>query len=127
MFPISKLQNDLFPGTEVDRTSIIDIGPLNSFIDENTIAGPALLKLDVQGFEFEALLGCESILSSFEAIYCECSFVELYHGQKLAYYIIDFLKNNQFDLKGIYNSSYDKNGKAIQSDFFFTRNNKYIL
>ena len=87
MLPISKLQNDLFPGTEVDRTSIIDIGPLNSFIDENTIAGPALLKLDVQGFEFEALLGCESILSSFEAIYCECSFVELYHGQKLAHYI----------------------------------------
>ena len=80
-----------------------------------------MLKLDVQGFEYEALIGCESMLAHFDWVYCECSFVELYSGQKLAADVIDWLDSKGFELKGIYNSAYDKSGRAVQADFLFIR------
>ena len=74
---------------------------------------------DMQGFELEALRGCESLLANFEWIYCECSFVELYSGQKLVADVIDWLSNRGFRLMGMYNPSYDRNGQSIQADFLF--------
>ena len=43
---------------------------------------------------------------------------ELYKGQKLAS-IIELLSKNGFILDGIYNTSYDKDGCAVQSDLSF--------
>jgi FkbM family methyltransferase len=118
---ITELQDKLFPGTAEKSMSTIDIAPLDFFLEENQIKSPGLLKLDVQGFEYEALLGCDTLLDSFDSIYCECSFVELYKGQRLVDSIISLLQNKGFILKGFYNTSYDQNNIAIQSDFFFKK------
>ena len=118
---ITKLQDNLFPGTAQESISTIDMAPLDNFIKKDQIESPALLKLDVQGFEYEALLGCNNLLNSFNYIYCECSFVELYQNQRLADSIISFLQKKGFVLKGFYNTSYEKNNIAIQSDFFFKK------
>ncbi len=48
------------------------------------LAAPALLKLDVQGFELQALSGCEDLLERFARVTVECSFVALYAGQAFA-------------------------------------------
>ena len=121
LLPISSLQEEIFPGTSEVKTIEVQVGPLDSFVDEVDIAVPAMLKLDVQGFELDALKGCESLLSKFEWVYCECSFVELYSGQKLAADVIDWLSNRGFRVKGIYNTSYDSAGQAVQADFIFIR------
>lgn len=118
---ITDLQDKLFPGTAEKSMSTIDIAPLDFFLKENQIESPGLLKLDVQGFEYEALLGCDTLLDSFDSIYCECSFVELYEDQRLVESIISLLQERGFVLKGFYNTSYDKNNIAIQSDFFFKK------
>lgn len=47
------------------------------------VTAPALLKIDVQGYEFEVLRGLGDLAASVEWIYVETSFVELYEGQKL--------------------------------------------
>jgi len=83
-----------------------------------------MLKIDVQGFELQALRGCEELLDCFTYIYVECSFTELYEGQALADEIIEWLRKRNFVLKGIYNPYYDANGVAIQGDFLFA---KYYL
>lgn len=80
---------------------------------------PAFLKLDVQGFELEALRGCEDLLGHFSNVYAECSFVELYSGQALAHEIISWLRERGFSLSGVYNMGYDRNGRAVQGDFLF--------
>ena len=80
---------------------------------------PALLTLDVQGYELEALHGCEALLPSFTWIYCECSFVTLYEGQALASDVIAWLHARDFRLHGVYNLVYDVAGKEGQGDFFF--------
>lgn len=82
------------------------------------------MKLDVQGFELEALRGCENMLDRFRYVYCECSFVELYEGQALAHEIIDYLSQHKFKLTGVYNMTYDKRGIAVQADFLFSRHSK---
>jgi hypothetical protein len=83
------------------------------------IAQPALLKIDVQGYEKEVLEGVGSLLKTFAWIYVECSFMELYAGQTLAHEVITMLAKRGFRLDGVYNLSYDRNGLAIQGDFFF--------
>ena len=123
LLPITSLQGEMFPGTDEVGTVNVLVAPLDSFVSDAEIVGSALLKLDVQGFELDALRGCESLIQRFDWIYCECSFVELYSGQKLAADVIEWLSNNGFRIIGMYNPSYDAGGKAIQGDFLFKRKN----
>lgn len=121
LLPIGPNQIALYPGTEEKAVVEIDIAPLPSYLIPEDIKSPAMLKLDVQGFEMEALKGCESIIKKFDVIYCECSFVELYSGQKLAYEVIEWLHQHQFNFAGIFNASYDHSGQVIQADFLFKK------
>ncbi len=97
------------------------IGPLSDFIREEQIEPPALLKLDVQGFELQALQGCESLLHRFAHVYAECSFVELYVGQALADEVIAWLRERGFTLSSMHNPAVDREGQVIQADFLFAR------
>jgi FkbM family methyltransferase len=121
LLSITTLQSSLFPGTEEQEIRIIEVKPLNAILGAKDILTPALLKIDVQGFELEVLKSSQSLLTSFQFINIECSFMELYSGQPLAHQIISWLKERNFYLSGVYNLSYDRNGKAIQGDFLFTR------
>ncbi len=123
LLSISELQNEIFPGTAKIDSQEIKVAPLSDFIKESEIQSPALLKIDVQGYELESLKGCEDLLNKFQYVYVECSFVELYEGQSFAQDVIIFLDQHGFVLKGIYNMSYDNKGKAVQADFFFSNSN----
>lgn len=121
LLPISAAQQRLFPGTGEVRTETIRVGRLSDFVPAEDIKTPALLKLDVQGFELEALRGCEDLLQRFGHVYVECSFMELYIGQVLAHEVIAWLAERGFVLGGVYNMSYDGHGRAVQADFLFGR------
>jgi len=121
LLAISSLQEENFPGTDEIGTTQISVAPLGDFLNQQKLVSPALLKLDVQGFELEALIGCESLLEKFEMVYCECSFIELYSSQKLAKDIIIWLSTRGLHLVGVHNTSYDTDGRAIQADFLFSR------
>ncbi len=119
LLPILPLQERLFPGTNEIRTEMVKIGRLSDYVLPEEIISPAMLKLDVQGYELEALQGCENLLDQFLYIYAECSFVELYLGQALVDDIIDWLRKRGWSLSGIYNMVYDIKGRSIQADFLF--------
>jgi len=55
LLPISQVQERLFPGTREVRTETIRVGHLADYVSPEEIVPPALLKLDVQGFELGAL------------------------------------------------------------------------
>lgn len=116
---IGRNQTKLFKGTDFIGKKKIRIAPLNYFLNKRKILKPSLLKIDVQGFEFEVLKGSLSLLKYFDFIYCECSYIELYERQRLAPEIIVWMKRNGFSLVKIYNAICDKNNKIIQADFFF--------
>lgn len=121
LLPISSVQTAMFPGTGEVATTEVRVGPLEEFVKADELRSPAMLKLDVQGFEYEALIGCESMLPHFDWVYCECSFVEFYSGQKLAADVIEWLAARGYSLGGVFNPAYDKEGQAVQADFLFQR------
>ena len=123
LLPITPAQSKHFPGTEESHILDIGISPLSDFLEEADIEQPALLKIDVQGYELEALYGCANLLESFGSVYVECSFIELYEGQSLAGDVVNYLQGKEYTLSGVYNMSYDADGKAVQADFLFERKN----
>jgi hypothetical protein len=119
LLPITELQTSL-SGTREVSTRTIQIEPLSSRVAADELSAPALLKIDVQGYELSTLEGCRSLLGEFSYVYVECSFVELYAGQALAGEVIAYLAAHGFALSGAYNVQYDRQGRAVQADLLFT-------
>jgi FkbM family methyltransferase len=115
------LQHATFPETRLEGTTAVEIAPLDAFVGPGDLGAPALLKLDVQGFELDALEGCASLLDRFAAVYVECSFVPLYAGQPLADEVLEHLRPQGFRLAGIYNLAQDGQGRAVQADVWCER------
>jgi len=80
----------------------------------------ALLKIDVQGFELQVLHGAGGSLKLFDAVYVECSFIELYEGQALADAVESYLRIHGFQLAAMENVIL-QGVKPIQADLMFLR------
>ncbi len=121
LLPMTALQTKLYPGTQEIEKQSVRVKPLGAVLSTEQINRPALLKIDVQGYEKQVLEGCQPLLPLFSYIYVECSFLELYAGQALAHEIIGYLAATGYVLNGIYNLDRDRNGLAVQGDFLFAQ------
>ena len=121
LLPITHRQAELFPGTGEVGTTEVDAGPLDAFVIPADLVAPALLKVDVQGFELEVLRASRLLLRLFEHVYVEASFEELYQGQALAGDVAAFLAEQGFVEAGRFNVSASPAGEPIQADFLFHR------
>lgn len=121
LLPIAEKQNEMFPGTFEIGVEKITAKKLSEVLAPQDIIPPALMKIDVQGFELNVLKGSEELLQGFKYIYSECSYIELYKGQALYSEINAFLESRGFKKVREYHTSYDSGGNPIQSDFLFER------
>jgi len=121
LLEITEKQSEIFPGTEKAGSARVQVKRLSDCISSDDLGSKSFLKIDVQGYELEVLLGASELLSRLSYIYVECSFVHLYKNQATASQIIKFLGVNRFILNGIYNVSYDVGGVAVQADFLFIK------
>lgn len=113
-------QADYFPKTALIGTEVVRIARLSDELTAQEIKKPCLMKIDVQGFEGEVLLGSSDLLPLIEWIYCEMSFVELYKGQPLANKVISWLAERGFMIAGVeVEPGMVFNGRSIQADFLF--------
>jgi FkbM family methyltransferase len=121
LLPITDTQGRLFRGTNEVRTETVRTAPLSEFLDGGSIEEPALLKLDVQGYELEALRACGELLDKFTYVCAEGSFIELYEGQVLADDLVAWLRERGYELVRSYGGISDEHGQAIQADMLFKR------
>ena len=121
LLPISDLQHQLFPGTKEKGTRRVIVTPLDAALFPAQVQAPTLLKIDVQGYELEVLKGSTSLLGCFDFLLVECSYLELYTGQALADEVVRYAEKAGFKLMERFNLIRDKNGDALQADFFFRR------
>jgi FkbM family methyltransferase len=121
LLAISSKQVEIFPGTDEVGTEVIEVATLDGSFDPNQYSEPVLLKIDVQGFELELLKGAERVLPAIHNIYVEVSYTALYDGQPLAADVINWLAQRNFEIAGVYHTSFDKTGRAVQSDIHFRR------
>lgn len=118
LLPLGKRQKAMFAMDEVG-TIDVPVKRLDSVLSSEDLPKPALLKIDVQGFEYEVLRGGGELLRHFSHIYVEASFVELYEGQKLFGEIEKILKAKGFKLAAEFNVSRDTDGEKVQSDLLY--------
>lgn len=121
LLPISTTQVELFPGTEEVRSEQITTARLDQILTRDDIKGPALLKMDVQGYEVEVIKGCLPLLDCFSHLYVEVSFMQLYENQPLADDIIKLLHANGYALRALGTATFSEEGRSIQADLLFSR------
>ncbi len=72
--------------------------PLDDYRKKNQLPLPDLLKLDIQGYELEALKGGEECLSHAQFLIVEVSFLPFYKNQAFFHDIITYLASRNFYL-----------------------------
>lgn len=115
LLPLGR-QSELFQMREVGVIKV-PVRRLDDVMTES-LSRPALLKVDVQGFEYEVLKGASRLLEQIDWVYVEASFIELYHGQRLAVDVVELLAVHGFQEVGRYNELEDA-GKVVQADILF--------
>lgn len=118
LLPLGDGQRKLFHMHELACVSV-PVRRLDTVISKELVR-PTLLKIDVQGYEFQTLQGSVGLLESIDAAYVECSFSEMYSGQVLADDVAKFLgdfglvETGRFNLCRI-------GGRDVQADLLFER------
>jgi FkbM family methyltransferase len=111
----------LLPGPwKAGRELHVQAAPLEAFVARDEIRSPALLKLDVQGFEQEALVGCGTLLDRFDDVVAELMLRADRPGQPLAADVIVLLRDRGFQLVGI-DSIGRREGSIVRFDGIFSQ------
>lgn len=121
ILPIAAAQSANFPFTQETARESVATTPLADCLSADHLSANSLLKMDVQGFELQALRGSEALLDRFRFVYVEASFVELYVGQALATEVIAYLLSKNFRLLCVANLAKGRSRRPIQADFLFAR------
>ena len=81
---IKDLNSHSVQASKLARTTVIKGITLDSFVASNAISRVDLLKLDLQGFEYEALLGSQSLVQNglVDWIFVEVMFGDMYSNGK---------------------------------------------
>lgn len=121
LLPLGDRQKQLFDMEEVDKIKV-PVRRLDCVLDRDELESPALLKIDVQGFEYEVLEGMAGIVEAIGWVYVETSQIELYKGQKLHGAVAGLLCDMGFRRIAEANVVHDARGRKIQSDSLFVGN-----
>lgn len=119
LLPIGRQATE-FPGTATAGHRDVPVVTLDEHLDAS-VARPALLKIDVQGYELDVLRGAGAGLVHVDEILCECSFVELYTGQALAGEVVAYLHERGFALVNVAGVAMSGDGRQLQADLTFRR------
>lgn len=119
---MSSLQARHFPDSTRQRKIPVRIETLDGVLAPLAIAGPILLKIDVQGYEQQVLNGGAATLQQTKLVVLEASFEAFYEGQALFSDLYAHLQAAGFSLLDSFNMMYaPDHGRALQGDFIFIR------
>ena len=97
---LSRKARDIFHIEEAGKAEV-PIEPLDAYAASHGLQEPDLIKLDIQGYEIEALKGAPRCLAHARSVITEVSFIELYEGQPLFHDVAAFLAAQGMLLKSL--------------------------
>jgi len=97
----------------------VSVARLDEVNLESPIARPALLKLDVQGFEAEVLSGARGLLTAIDYILLEVPFVRLYSGAPTFEDLHELLASLGFGPVAPLGFNEGKDGLIIEADMLY--------
>lgn len=124
LFNMSKLHKDAYPFTKKYYAIKTECKRLDTFIEEHNLIfeDNILLKLDVQGAEWNVLEGAEKILHRVKVIFMEVSLNTLYDNSILFTETVIRMNQLGFKVAGLENISQSLiDGTFLQADVYFFR------
>ena len=100
----------------------VPITRLDTFASGKALAPPILIKLDLQGFELEALKGGPELLRRTEFVLAETVFEPMYEGEPLFADILSFMNAAGFAFRIPLAPTRDERDLIVQMDALFVRN-----
>lgn len=98
----------------------VPMATLDGLVASGAVRAPDLLKLDIQGYELEALRGGERSLQAARAVICEVSFRAFYEGQALFPDVLAYLRERGFRLHA-FGASLNAGEPLQQADALFLK------
>jgi FkbM family methyltransferase len=83
------------------RQRTVDIVTIDALLESRGLAAPGLVKLDVQGFELEALKGAPSLFGKTELFVLEASLYSFSKGWPLVSEVVAFMHSRGYELYDI--------------------------
>lgn len=110
---------------ETIDTTEISITTIDDFVEKKQISAIDILKIDVQGYEFNVIQGAKNLISNngIRVIYLEVIILPTYKKQKYLDELLSLLRSFNFILHGMYNFNYDSFGSLRQFDAIFINSN----
>lgn len=119
---IADAHKEAFPKTRNTETVEVKIERLDTLVKDLFITSPLLVKIDVQGYEYQVLCGGEQTIKNARLVITETSFVSLYKNQRLFDDVYRILTNWGFVYAGSVDQLYNpKDGQILQADSIFIK------
>lgn len=103
--------------TDINKKIDITMTRLDKLFNDESVID--LLKLDLEGYELEALKGAEGILNKVRLIVTEVWFVEMYCKAPYFSDVETYLRNKNFELLNLYNLYTHKDMRLTMGDAVF--------
>ncbi len=126
LLPIGSRHIEAAPDSAVVGTEQVRVERLDDALGAGADAGPAFVKLDLQGGELEALRGAPRALATAVVVELELSLVELYTGQPLVPRLFDQLDRAGFECVGLEPEFWSPAGRMLQVNGLFERPERSI-
>ena len=105
----------------------IDCARYDTLHRHGVVPAPDVIKIDVQGYEFEVLLGFGGLLQSCMAIKLETHLYPLYRGQRLLGDLVSLLAGFGMVLRRIEQDKLSHfHGNLVEIDAYFTRDREAV-
>jgi FkbM family methyltransferase len=84
------------------KSQVVEILSIDDVMKKNNIDHIDILKLDIEGFEIEAMKGIINLKEKVSFIYAEVNFIPTYEGQPLIEDVIAYCRNQGFHFLNFY-------------------------
>jgi len=108
------------PGlAELCEEIAVDCVSLDDLLVREEIKQPDVIKLDLQGYELNALKGSKQVLVNCKVVLTEIEFVPLYKNQPLFEDVAMFMRQNDYMLYNLFDIQSDRSGQITFADAIF--------
>lgn len=122
ILPMTTEHTETFPWTEGGTDIEVEIHRLDHFLPQLELSGNILLKIYVQGFSHQVLLGATEALTMARAVFIETSFVHLCEGEATFDATYRFMIGAGFEFVGLLDQlEHPKTDRILQGDAIFLR------